>query len=612
MHHPGVEDFLSAEHPSLLATLDIDAIVLCERSQSVNVYGDEKLSLTVQEAKDLLEEANVQPSLVLKSVGAKHLAFFAVRSILVAFVRGSVAKDATTSRAKPSETLLHQQAMDPKAPVSQSQRLSRLEGKPFARSTKDLLETARCTIASHLFSEALPADLQDTFAQISHELRTPFHGVVSSLQALKAGEGSMDTTEQKDIIDQALASGDSMLATLNDILDIAKGRSDMQALSRRFTAGSPILRTMVAMRPLAAAKSVEIIVDIESPAGDLEVLGDERRIRHILKNLIKNAIMFTQPGRKVKVQLLTFDDLSPALEWWEKENKRFEANVWMGPPPETEDTEDAPPERCWYAYSVEDSGTGVLPADLPLLAKAFKQVSQGASRRYTGTGLGLHICRLYVACLSASMGIASTFAGEDGTSGGTMFACIVPLSVPSETRGRVGSNAAESRNVPRMVPPARVVTPAGKVTFLVVDDQPINVKLLVRRIQQIVPGNEVDILSTTDGLKAIDEVAKLRRSGDIEGSSIFAGVFMDFHMPVLDGLESTKRIRQLEVDNGWPRLSICFCTADATTKAKELLWSAGADDVLPKPWPAGRLEAVCQSMIAKVSETTKMAGNVAS
>ncbi|CAM9811174.1 unnamed protein product, partial [Scytosiphon promiscuus] len=383
---------------------------------------------------------------------------------------------------------------------------------------------------------------------ISHELHTPFHGVVSSLRTLKAEEGSMGRAEWESIIDAALAGGDSMMDTLNDILDVGKGRSNAEAVSRRIVAGTPILRTMVTMKPLAATKSVAVVVDINSLAGEVDVLGDERRIGHILGNLMKNAIKFTQGERKAKVTL----------------------------------AEGAPHARRWYVYCVEDSGAGVLPADLPLLATAFKQVSKGATRRYTGTGLGLHICHRHIACLSAGMGVASTFAGEDG-SAGTIFACIVALSLPGDAVIIEEDEKGKVADAPHTCPPARLLSMPSRITFLVVDDQPINVKLLVRRIQQFLPGKKVDVLSITDGLKAIDQVATLRGAVNQKNLSNFAGVFMNFHMPVLDGLESTKMIRQLEVDNDWPRLSICFCSADATEKAQDLFWSPGADDVLAKP-----------------------------
>ncbi|CAB1107682.1 unnamed protein product [Ectocarpus sp. CCAP 1310/34] len=172
---------------------------------------------------------------------------------------------------------------------------------PWSASTKQLINVVQHGISSHMYSEALPADLEEVFAHVSHELRTPFHGVMGSLEMLKDGMVTMGLEQRMTIVDSAIECGNSIMSTLSDILDIAKDRNNTKLNCTTFAAWTPILETMSAMNQFATRKTIELSKKVEQTVGELAVTGDERRIKHIVQNLVNNAIKFTPTGGKVEV-----------------------------------------------------------------------------------------------------------------------------------------------------------------------------------------------------------------------------------------------------------------------------------------------------------------------
>ncbi|CAN0129891.1 unnamed protein product [Ectocarpus sp. 12 AP-2014] len=83
---------------------------------------------------------------------------------------------------------------------------------------------------------------------------------------------------------------------------------------------------------------------------------------------------------------------------------------------------------------------------------------------------------------------------------------------------------------------------------------------------------------------------------------------MDFHLPNLDGIECTRRIRVLEAANGWPRVTICGCTADVTEGVRNSFQDAGGDEVILKPWRPGQVERACNVMVAKALDDEHQSG----
>ncbi|CAM9931506.1 unnamed protein product, partial [Ectocarpus fasciculatus] len=582
-------DFLSSEHQALQDILEVDTIVLCEHSRSTTVFGAKDIAPTPSECIELLNgDGPGDDALFFRSLEARGVAYFSVSTFLFVFLRGSIASHIKWA-GNPEVPTRDGQALGPRASFQQFMRTAAVQSKAWSPATKDLLNMVRHGFSSKMYADALPAAQQETFAHISHELRTPFHGVMGSLEMLEAGHETMDAGEQLGTIRSAVRCGKSMLSTLDDILDVAKNRHNTEVARRRFAASSPILEAVDGMSPFAMTESVKLKVDAGPPGNKLEVVGDVRRIKAVVHNLVNNAIKFTPSGGQVWVSHRVFDSLPDVTGWWTKETSRFEASTWIGSPAsDVGDSATAGTSRAarWHVYCVEDSGVGVQPADLSHLVSTYKQVSHGAQKSYAGTGLGLHICKAHVEAMFGALGIASTFA-ERSKSGGTLFAVALPL-FPAEEAGPA-VNAGDDTETPVA---KATSTPfchnigSRKIALVVVDDNTVNVKLLEHKIRGHFKGGgaDVQVLSATDGTLALDVQTTVRDTGlGGSGGVVLAGIFMDLHMPNMDGIECTRRIRLLEASNGWPRVTICGCTADVTESVQVSFQNAGGDEIIPKP-----------------------------
>lgn len=255
--HTRVHAFLSAEYRTLLSILEADSIIVCHSSRPAVVYGNKTVSLTPEECKGLFDGVRSSHTVMFASLEARGVAFFSVRSFVLMFVRGSVSRQARWA-GKPDTPLHDQERLHPRASFNMFLEDTVIKVEPWSPATTDLLAMVRNGVSSYLYEEALPADIHERMAHICHELRTPFHGVMGSLEMLQAGHAGMSVGQQDEIIDSAILCGNSMMSTLDDILDIAKDRHGREMASHRFVASSPILLTKAALKQFAAKNAVEL------------------------------------------------------------------------------------------------------------------------------------------------------------------------------------------------------------------------------------------------------------------------------------------------------------------------------------------------------------------
>ncbi|CAM9439383.1 unnamed protein product, partial [Ectocarpus fasciculatus] len=606
-----VDEFLAAEHGALLGTLAVDTIVLFTASRPVAVHGDKEISLTPDECKDLVNEVGSGSAVLFKSLEAKGVAYFSVRSFLVAFLRGSIARHVKWA-GKPDPPLLNKETEHPRASFEIFMEKAEAEFEPWSPATVDLLGIVRHGISSHLYAEALPVDLQEVFANLSHELRTPFHGVMGSLDILQAEHAGMDVAQRHEVIDAAVLCGASMLSTLNNMIDVAKDRTNLTVARNRFITSRPIDLTVAAMRPLAAKKGIELATEVSIGSCTFTAtVGDERRVRHVVQILVSNAVKFTPSGGKVEASLFVFASLQDTANWWAEQTARFDDNVWIGESLATDGVESmagvasgsepgassTSAAHRWYMYCVKDTGVGIQKESLGHLVMAYRQVSHGMSKVHQGAGLGLNVCKIHVDAMSGGMGIATTFSEDSNEGrGGTLFAVALPLLLCPPAGGG-GESGGENG--------AKGAGPHKTIALLVVDDQKMNTKLMERKIAIVFEHSHtgVQVLLATDGVTALEAFLVARKgeakSNDGAGPIVLAGVFMDFHMPNMDGIECTRRIRQKEAESGWPPVPICGYTADTTQETRERFQDAGGDDIIYKPWQQGQVNDVCNAMLAK-------------
>ncbi|MEK1908588.1 MAG: ATP-binding protein [Pseudomonas chlororaphis] len=219
-------------------------------------------------------------------------------------------------------------------------------------------------------------------------------------------------------------------------------------------------------------------------------------------------------------------------------------------------------ELLWFTCSVRDSGIGISTESLELMFNAFQQADSSISRRYGGTGLGLPIART----LAERMGGTLRAQSEEGR--GSVFTLEIPLALYQQSlpvlapRVHSGHAHSEGRNV------------------LLVEDNPVNQTVIQAMLRSL--GFTVSI--ATDGAQAI-------RSAE---SLIFDAILMDCRLPLIDGYEATRQIRQLP---GCADLPIIALTANALQGDREACLSAGMNDYLAKPFKRTDLQQILQRWV---------------
>ena len=321
-------------------------------------------------------------------------------------------------------------------------------------------------------------------SNMSHELRTPLNSVIALSGVLNRRLENKIPVEEFSYLQVIERNGKHLLTLINDILDISRIEAGKEEADiSKFNVHHLIGEVVSMIDPQARHRNIKL-VDLKDDS-DLFIFSDMNKCRHILQNLIGNAVKFTEKG---KVEVTTA----------QSENR--------------------------ISIAVSDTGIGISEKHLPHIFDEFRQADGSTSRRYGGTGLGLAIAKKYANFLGGTISVKSTL-GE-----GSAFTVTLPLKYaagnrliePEQTLGIDRS----WRNLPEPAPGS-----AGKTVLLVEDSEPA-----VIQIKDILEDSGFGLMVATDGLEALGIISKI----------IPDAIVLDLMMPGIDGFEVLKTIREAE------------------------------------------------------------------
>jgi signal transduction histidine kinase/DNA-binding response OmpR family regulator len=327
-------------------------------------------------------------------------------------------------------------------------------------------------------------------SNMSHELRTPLNSVIALSGVLNRRLQGAIPAEEYGYLDVIERNGRNLLALINDILDLSRIEAGHAELTiGRFALRDLAVEIVEMLEPQAQEKHIALMQSV--PADLPPIASDLAKCRHILQNLVGNAVKFTEQGRVEIAARRVGDELHIA---------------------------------------VTDTGIGIAADQLPLIFDEFRQADDGTSRRYGGTGLGLSIAKKYALLLEGGISVEST-PGE-----GSTFTLRLPMAL--EALGDAGPAEAPA---PRRAAGGRAAAPSGqgRRILLVEDSEPAVIQMI-----DILETQGYRVLVARNGKEALEQI----------GDAVPDAMILDLMMPEVDGFEVLKAIRGVERTSELPVL----------------------------------------------------------
>ncbi|MDZ7741904.1 MAG: ATP-binding protein [Bacteroidota bacterium] len=362
-------------------------------------------------------------------------------------------------------------------------------------------------------------------ASLSHEIRTPLTSIIGVTSILEDTDLSEEQQECTNIIN---ISGNNLLNLINNILDFSRIESGQLKLEKVGLMIHEVIEEVVSLLDVKAKDSNNKITFEIDEKLHKNIFGDPYRLTQILINLVNNAIKFTKNGN-IHIQVNFLEEKAGSLKL------RFE---------------------------VSDTGIGVSVEQRDKLFKAFSQADESIARKYGGSGLGLLISKHFVELMGGEIGLES----EEGK--GSIFWFTAGFEKESKPREAASKAQENKETIPQN-------EQAGSKNVLLVEDNLLNQKFA----QAILKKNKHNVDIAENGKIGLEFFEKNQ----------YDVILMDIQMPVMDGIQATKKIRMIETEKDMEPIRIVAVTAYAMEGDEEKFYQAGIDDYLRKPYKANQL-----------------------
>ena len=386
--------------------------------------------------------------------------------------------------------------------------------------------------AARVVAEDAAKSKMNFLANMSHEIRTPMNGIFGMVNLMLS---TPLNNEQKDYIETIENSTKSLLTILNDVLEYSKlSQSDLVLEERVFAPRRLVTDVVRTFEHTATKKGISLKGQVDEGVLD-RLVGDDHRIRQILSNLVGNAVKFTKRGEVcLRISVISLEG-----------------------------------DCCKLRFSVSDTGIGMDEETVKRLFQPFMQADASITRNYGGTGLGLAICKELAEAMQGSLSIES----QSGT--GSVFHFELGLSVEEESKGAGFAEVREGSRPAWFEPEEEEKPSKGEV--LLVEDIEAN-----QRVASIIIGKMgYTVTIASNGLEAV-ELTKEKR---------FGVILMDLSMPVMDGFEASRQIRQQSGQAEQPEQpTIIALTGHAFGEHRQRCEEVGMDDFLTKPFDIFKLK----------------------
>jgi PAS domain S-box-containing protein len=385
-------------------------------------------------------------------------------------------------------------------------------------------------------AETLAQSKTDFLANMSHEIRTPMNAILGlSELALHSKENN-----QNDYLEKIHGASENLLTILNDILEFSKlDSTGIEIDSEYFNLSLLVNNLNNLFEETARQKNLTFELEV-SPEVQRHLIGDALRLQQVLTNLLNNSIKFTQTGFvRLRISVSQQDD-KPIL----------------------------------LTFSIEDSGIGISQEQQKLLFQPFTQADTSITRRFGGTGLGLVISQKFIRLMGGEISLESTLHQ------GSHFWFTLPFEISKKSHSTEFLPVKQNKRAT-----TEQLEEAAKLLFnkrvLLVEDMPLNQQVA----SEFLRNAKLRVVVADNGKEALE----------ILEFSTFDVILMDIQMPIMDGFEATKIIR----DNPqWATIPIIAVSAGVTLNEQEKYQRAGMNDFLPKPInPLQMLEKIKQNLV---------------